>query len=165
MHKVTNNHVSGSCWLFLVIIDDFRRQLVIFGDKGRFLVFICNFVTKWRYILCYLLLFVACSDILLTFLYDLSLNECKYWTRISIKGVISIFQRKKPSKWWPNVVMAKDVSHTFNATSVNLMARTVFFLWNSSSPSWATMGRILTILPTVWWVKMAIKVKNGKIWP
>ena len=134
----------ADCWLFLVIIDDFRRQLVIFGDKGRFLVFICNFVTKWRYILCYLLLFVACSEILLTFLYDLSLNECKYWTRISIKGVISIFQRKKPSKWWPNVVMAKDVSHTFNATSVNLMARTDFFCGSLLHPRgqlWAESWR------------------------
>ena len=97
--------------------------------------------------------------------YEMSINECKYWTKISIKARTNIFQRRKPSKWWPNMVMAKDGSHTFHAASVVLMAPMEFFWWESSSPPWATVCRILTILPTVWWVKMAIKVKNGQSGP
>ena len=131
MQKVTNKHVSGSCWLF---VGCSWSSMMIFGANWYFLVirdkfwcFIYNFVTKWRYILCYLLLFGACSEILLTFLYELSINECKYWTRISLKGQRSIFQRRKPSKWWPNMVMAMVASHTFSTASKSLVEPTDLF--------------------------------------
>ena len=61
----------------------------------------------------------------------------------------NIFQRRKPSKLWPNMVMAKDASHTFNAASVVLMAPTNFFVWEFSSPTWATLGQIMAIMPRV----------------
>ena len=155
-------------WL-LGIPGHHRWSLVLTGNvwviMDNCLCFLYNCVTKWCFILCYSLLFVACSEILLTFLYETFINGCKCSTGISVKGQKSIFQRRKPSKWWPNMVMAKDASHTFNAASVVLMAPMDFFVCESYSPLWATVGRKLTILTPVWLVKMAIKVKNGQIRP
>ena len=59
--------------------------------------------------------------------------------------------------------MAKDASHTFSTASKSLVALLDFFLWESSSPPWATMGQIMAIMPAVWWMKVAIKVKNAQI--
>ena len=112
--------------------------------------------------MCYLLLFVACSEILLTFLYEMYINECKHWTRISLKGQTSIFQRRKPSKLWPNMVMAKDASHTFNATSVNLMAQKDLFCVSLLHPCgqlWAESWR--SFPPFDWW-KWPSKSKMAK---
>ena len=95
--------------------------------------------------MCYLLLFVACSELLLTFLYELFINECKYLTRIYLKGQTSIFQRRKPSKWWPIMVMAKDASHTFNAASKSLMAPTDLFYVSLLHPRgqlWAKLWQV-----------------------
>ena len=67
---MTKNHVSGSCWL---VVGYSWSSLVIIGvnmgDYGRFLVFIYKFVTAICYnaIFCGFLLFIACSEILLTF--------------------------------------------------------------------------------------------------
>ena len=148
MHKVTKNQVSGSCWL---VVGYSWSSSVIFGASWQYLVimddfwcFLCSFVTKWCYILCYSLLFVACSEILLTFLYETFINGCKLLIGTSIKGGKSIFQRRKPSKLWPNMVMAKDVSHTFNGTSKSLMARIDFFCGSLLHPCgqlWAESWR------------------------
>ena len=111
-----------------------------------FWCFLYNSVTKWCYILYYFLPFLACSQILLTFLYRTSINECVCWKRISVKGQKSIFQRRKPSKLWPNMVMAKDASHAFSGTSKSLMARTDFFCGSLLHPCgqlWAEYLRSL----------------------
>ena len=94
----------------------------------------------------FVLSFVICSLLWnsMDFFYELSINECKYWTRISLKGQTSIFQRRKPSKLWPNMVMAKDVSHTFSGTSKSLVARTDFFCGSLLHPRgqlWAESWR------------------------
>ena len=107
------------CWVFLVTIGIFSanwQYLVIFGvlfttlslNNAIFCVIFCSFKLALRFFW--------------PFQYEIFINKCKCKTKISIKGQRSIFQRKKPSKWWPNMVMAMDASHTFNAASVVLMA-------------------------------------------
>ena len=117
-----------------------------------FWCFLYNSVTKWCYILYYFLPFLACSQILLTFLYRTSINECVCWKRISVKGQKSIFQRRKPSKLWPNMVMAKDVFHTFSRASailVRQMEKIYVSLLDPRGQLWAENSR--TSRPLDWW--------------
>ena len=56
------------------------------------------------------------------------------------------------------MVMAKNASHTFSTASKSLVAPMDFFVCESHSPPWATVGQIMASMPAVCWVKMAIKV-------
>ena len=127
-----------------------------------FWCFLYNSVTKWCYILYYFLPFLACSQILLTFLYRTSINECVCWKRISVKGQKSIFQRRKPSKWWPKIVMAEDVSHTFSRASAILVRQMEIFYVSLLHPRgqlWAKNSR--KSRPFDWW-KWPSKYKMAK---
>ena len=96
------------------------------------------------------------------FWYATSLNKCKYWTRISIKGHTSIFQRRKPSKWWPKIVMAEDVSHTFSRASAILVRQMEIFYVSLLHPRgqlWAKNSR--KSRPFDWW-KWPSKYKMAK---
>ena len=116
-------------------------------------------------IFCYLLLALKFFWL---FWYETSLNEYLHWTRISVKGLKSIFQRRKPSNWWPNIVMAMDASHTFSRASAILVRQMEIFhmiLLHPRGQLWAKLWQLCRLFDGFKWPsksKMAkFDHKNG----